>query len=189
MYFNFFISEYIMGNQQKPLTQKKNRKILWWILMFSPIIVGILRILISFVFYIFVLVTSDSGILDPWLMVIKSLIDYVLGFLWIFSLLGVFVWIFILASSNDYDPYIDLSMSEEQKTNIYDDDFDLNQISDEDKTKIMNHGIKKIMPLWKIIIFSIISLGIFPLVYYSRLHSQLIIINKKDFNANKAVGY
>ena len=74
--------------------------------------------------------------------------------------------------------------------NIYEPTFDLITLSDEQRTEFCQHRlVASTMSPALAVFLSIITVGLFALIYYGLMHSDLPLIRDDDFRAGKAIGF
>ena len=72
--------------------------------------------------------------------------------------------------------------------NPYDKHYDLSQVSEEQRQAWMQHELTE-FPTWALIVLSIITLGIFGLIYMGLKHGKLPKVKSNDPGAGKAIGF
>jgi hypothetical protein len=73
-------------------------------------------------------------------------------------------------------------------SNPYDKGYDLSQLSDEQREGFKHHTLKH-YPTWLVIVFSILTIGIFGIIYHGLKHSRLPKVKSDDFGAGKGIGF
>jgi hypothetical protein len=66
--------------------------------------------------------------------------------------------------------------------------FDVAQLPEEQRHAYSQHQLQE-FPTWAVIVLSIVTLGIFGVVYHGMKHSKLPQVRPDDFGAGKAIGF
>jgi hypothetical protein len=66
--------------------------------------------------------------------------------------------------------------------------FNVAQLSEEQRLPYSQHQLQE-FPTWAVIVLSIVTLGIFGVVYHGMKHSKLPKVRPDDFGAGKAIGF
>ena len=66
--------------------------------------------------------------------------------------------------------------------------FNVAQLSEEQRHAYSQHQLQE-FPTWAVIALSIVTLGIFGVVYHGMKHSKLPVVRPDDFGAGKAIGF
>jgi zinc-ribbon domain len=73
-------------------------------------------------------------------------------------------------------------------SNPYDKGYDLAQLTDEQREGFKHHTLKE-FPTWVVIVLTILTLGIFGVIYHGLKHSRLPKVKSDDFGAGKGIGF
>jgi Protein of unknown function (DUF2510) len=72
--------------------------------------------------------------------------------------------------------------------NPYDKFFNVDALPAEQREAYKQHQLAE-FPSWAVVVLSIITLGLFGLIYHGLKHSQLPLIKSDDFTAGKSIGF
>jgi hypothetical protein len=72
--------------------------------------------------------------------------------------------------------------------NPYDRHYDLSQVSEEQRQAWMQHELTE-FPTWAVIVLTILTLGIFGVIYHGLKHGKLPKVKSDDFGAGKGIGF
>src|SRR5215216_4957698 len=75
-----------------------------------------------------------------------------------------------------------------QILNPYDNRYDLNQLTAEQRDTFQQNQLTD-FPTWVVLVLSVLTLGIFGLIYHGLKHSQLPEVKSDDFGAGKGIGF
>lgn len=171
------------------MSQKKER-VLWRIFLLSLVRILIFRVMVSVVFWILSIVNGWIWTEPSLLLVIKSFINRILWMiLLVFVPILTTLWIALLVTSNknDYNPIT--TIKKNIANNIYNSDFNISNLSQEDIKKIKTHNFNKRLSTWLTIFLNIITLWFFWLFYYGFQHNNLPRIQNNDFWSWKAIWF
>ncbi|MFO7773098.1 MAG: zinc ribbon domain-containing protein [Dehalococcoidia bacterium] len=72
---------------------------------------------------------------------------------------------------------------------IYDPAFDLNSLSEEQRSQFRQHQFAYTFSTDGVIMLHLLTMGIFTLIYFGLMHSKLPMIKHDDFKARRAIGF
>jgi len=72
---------------------------------------------------------------------------------------------------------------------VYNPVFDLGSLSHEQRSTFLQHQFTYTFSIDALILLHFVTLGLFTLIYFGLMHSQLPMIKHDDFKARKAVGF
>ncbi|SRR6266508_2381231 len=75
-----------------------------------------------------------------------------------------------------------------QTLNPYDKYFNLAQLPEQQREAYKQHTLRA-FPTWAVIVLSILTIGIFGVIYHGLKHSKLPVVKSDDFGAGKGIGF
>jgi hypothetical protein len=75
-----------------------------------------------------------------------------------------------------------------QVANPYDKFFNVDQLPAVQREAYKQHSLTEFAP-WAVIVLTILTLGIFGVIYHGLKHSQLPVVKEDDFGAGKGIGF